>query len=138
MIEFNGIDILLDRRLGADQIRQGVAAVLSVEPCRVSVIDDVADYPERGSADVVSVVTPTSGEFAAVVSIQCEPMTLPFVNVWEVVEQLSAVLEAKVLVPSDGPDPYLMWLVQPDLPRRLVSLDADALEDDRYEIHSIG
>lgn len=134
---FSGIDIVLDRTLDADQIRRGIADVLSVEPDRVSVIDNVAEYPERGSADVVNVVTPVSGDFAAVVSINCEPLTLPFADVLDVVEQLSASLKIKILVPFDGPDPYLMWLIQPDLPRKLVGLDVDALAADSYEIRSI-
>jgi len=134
MTEFDGIDIVVDRQLGPDEVRQGITGVLSVEPGRISVISDVADYPERGDADVVCVVTPTSGEFAAVISIQCDPVEVPFSDILEVVQSLSSVFEATVLAPDDDPDPYTMWLVQPHAPRKKVSLDEAALEEERYEV----
>ncbi len=64
-------------------------------------------------------------------------MKLPFADVLEVAERLSSAFETKILAPSDGPDPYLMWLVQPDFPRRHVSIDEAAFENERYEIRSI-
>jgi hypothetical protein len=134
MIRFSGVDIVLHRRLGADPIRRGIAAALSVETAKVSVIDDVAHYPERAAADVVCVTTAISGDFAEVVSIQCEPKELPFASILEVVQRESSALGTAVLAPDDGPDPYVMWLVQPHLAPRQVSLDAAAFEDDRYEI----
>ena len=137
MMAFTGIDVVLEQKLETDRIRQGVAAALAVEFGRVSVIEDVADYPERDAASVVCVVTPTSGEFADVVSIQCESLKLPFTDALAVAEQLSSTLETRLLVPADDPNPYLMWLVQPDLSRRQVFMDEAAFEHDRYEIRDI-
>lgn len=134
MIVFDGIDIVVDRELGPDGLRRGIADVLSVPPGRVSVILDVAEYPERGDADVVCIVTGTSGQFATVISIQCDPIELPFSDFLEVAQCLSAAFEVTMLAPGDGPDPYTMWLVQPHAPRKKVGLVEAALQDDRYEI----
>ena len=133
-MEFRGVDVVVDRRLGVEEIRQGVAAVLSVELGRVSVIDDIAEYPERGDADVVCVITPMSGEFVAVISIQCEPVEVSFSNVLETVQQLSSSLRVTLLAPDSSPDPYSMWLVRPSFPPQRVSLDESALARERYEV----
>lgn len=136
MIEFGGIDIVLDRKLGDERTRDGVAAALSVETARVVVIHDMAQYPERQSADVVCVVTQTSGDFAEVVSIQCAPMKLPFARILDVVARLSSALQVRILAPDEGPNPYFMWLVEPEHSPIQVALDEAALEDERYEIRA--
>lgn len=104
---------------------------MSVDAARVAVIRDV---PEREVADIVCVVTPTSGDFVELVSIQCAPMELRIVGVLEVVQHLASVLQAKILAPDEGPNPYLMWLVEPDRQPRRVALNEAALENDRYEV----
>lgn len=134
MIEFRGIDIVLDRSPGKDRIRDSIAVVLSVEPARVAVVHDMRHYPEQRTADVVCVVTPTSGDFAEVVSIQCESMKLGFGHALEVVSQLSSILPARILAPDDSPDPYRMWLVEPSRTPVRVALNETALDAERYEI----
>jgi hypothetical protein len=136
MIMFSGIDILLDQTLGRDQLCHGVSAVLSVPAARVAVIHDVAQYPERGTADIVCVVTPTTGDFVELVSIQCETMVLRDVTVIDLVQRLASQLQAKILAPVDGPDPYLMWLVEPHREPRHVGLNVAALDQNRYELSS--
>lgn len=134
MIEFSGIDIVLDRMAGDDQLRNAVAATLSIEAARVAVIHDMADYPEGEAADVVCVLTQASGEFIQVVSIQCEPVTLRDAAILDVVGRLSSVLHARILAPDEGPDADLMWLLEPGRAPVRVELDADALDGGAYQL----
>jgi hypothetical protein len=70
MIEFNGIDIILQHRLDDDCVRRTLAAALRVPEGRVALIDDVSDYPNAGDADVVGVASSVGGEFTHLLSIQ--------------------------------------------------------------------
>ena len=41
MIEFNGLDIIVQHRMGDDSVRRALAATLSVPEVRVALVDDV-------------------------------------------------------------------------------------------------
>lgn len=137
MIVFSGIDIVIDVRLRPDQIRDAVASAVSVPARRVAVIYDLAKYPARESADVVCVVSGAAGHFVELISLQCEPMTLPFLHALDVVARFCSTVRVKALAPDDGPDPYLMWLVEPDRPPSQVAVDPAALDDHRYVIRHL-
>jgi hypothetical protein len=134
MTVFSGVDVVIDRQVGEDEIRESLAHVLPIDAARISVIDDVAKYPERTAADIVCITTSSAGEFAQVLSIQCEPVELPGRSTADVLQQLATTLNAKLLMPDEGDDPYVMWLLQPRLAPRRVALDEAALDEDRYEI----
>jgi hypothetical protein len=124
------VDLVVERHLSSQEISDGIAKVLSIEPTRVAVIEDMAEYPNRAAADVVCVATPALGQFAQVLSIQCRPMAVG--SYIEVSQRVADTLKVAVLVPSEGSDPYVMWLVRPNIGPELVSLNAAALDDDRY------
>ena len=137
MILFSGVDVVVDRRLGDDEIRECLAQATPVGKERISVIDDVANYPAQSAADIVCVVTPNPGQFSLVLSIQCEPLELPGERTADLIHQLATILEAKILMPDDGDDPYVMWLVQPNAAPKRVALDEAAFDEDRYEIRDL-
>lgn len=136
-MRFHGVDVLTQSRVEAGRLRQGVASVLSLEGHRVSVIRDVACYPERGAADVVCVVTPIQGDFSDSVSIQCDPIEAPVSSIIEFAQRLSVALGSAVLVPDEGHDPYVMWHVDLSGGCRKVSLDESALESDTYKVRDL-
>lgn len=134
MTVFSGVDVVIDRKLDDDEIRECLAHVFAINAARVSIIDDVAKYPERTAADIVCITTLNPGEFVQILSIQCEPIELPERSVADVFQQIASILNVRLLMPDEGEDPYVMWLLQPHLAPRRVALDVAALDEDRYEI----
>lgn len=137
MIDFSGVDIVLEKRLEADVFKEALSKILSLPVHRISVIDDIDRYPERGTADVVCVISPVAGQFAAVLSIQNGPIRLPLETPLEVTQQLASALKLKCLTPKEGVDPYLMWLVLPDSTPAAVALDPKALDEERYIVRPV-
>jgi hypothetical protein len=134
MTVFSGVDVVIDRKLDDDEIRECFARVFAINAARVSIIDDVAQYPERTAADIVCITTLNPGEFVQTLSIQCQPIELPERSVADVLQQIASLLNVRLLMPDEGEDPYVMWLLQPRLAPRRVALDVAALDEDRYEI----
>lgn len=134
MTVFSGVDVVIDRKLDDDEIRECLAHVFAINAARVSIIDDVAKYPERAAADIVCITTLNPGEFVQILSIQCEPIELPERSVADVLQQIASILNVRLLMPDEGEGPYVMWILQPHLAPRRVALDVAALDEDRYEI----
>ena len=77
------------------------------------------------------------GEFTRVLSIQVEPLALPYDTRAQLVQRLSELLGTQCLVPEDDDmDPYFMWLVSPGSAPSEIALDPVALEEGRYVIVS--
>ena len=134
MMEFRGTDAVFESQIGVERIKQAVAAVLSLPPSRVSIIDNIADYPERASADVVCLLTRTLGDFTLAVSIQCDPVHISLSKELDVVQRLVDALGVAALTPDDSPLPTSMWFVSPNATPERVSVDDSALDDGRFEI----
>ena len=135
MIEFNGIDIIVQHRMDDTVVRRGLAAALRVPESRVALIDDVSDYPEAGDADVVCVSSSVDGEFTRLLSVQADRLTLPYDTRAELMRVLCDVIGTKYLTPDDDSvDPYVMWFVSPGTDPVKVGLDSVALDDGRYVI----
>jgi hypothetical protein len=132
MIEFAGTDIVLETPKPLDCIRAAVAAALGVPDSRVAVIEDIANYPEPDSADAVGVVSSVEGDFAQLLSVQLQPMTVPYDTPLGPPQRIVDLLETRALVPIDEDNPYTMWLLAPVSPPRSASLDTDALDEERY------
>lgn len=135
MIEFNGIDIILQHRLDDDRVRRALAAVLRAPEGRVALIEDVSHYPEAGDADVVCVSSSVEGEFAQLLSIQVDRLTLPYDMHAQLRQALCETLGTQYLTPDDDDvNPYFMWLVSPGTMPGKVGLDPVALDEGRYVI----
>jgi hypothetical protein len=134
MTSLVGFDLVVERVVDAEVIRAALAKVFALPAERISIIDDLANYPERGAADIVCVVSPVIGEFAALLSIQSEPLQVPAETPLDVARVLAAVLGTRCLLPRDGVNPFLMWLVLPDSTASGVALDPEALAEERYVI----
>jgi hypothetical protein len=135
MIEFNGMDMIVQHRPPDVSVRRALAAALAVSEQRVVVIDDVSDYPETGSADVVCVSSPLEGEFTGLLSIQAERLVVPCETHEQLMQRLCNVLGTQCLVPDDEQDsPYLMWSISPGATPRKIGLDPVAFDDGRYVI----
>lgn len=134
MVEFRGIDVVIERVASDDEIKTALASALSVSQERVAVIDDVAKYPEVSAADVVCVVSPTRGGFASILSIDATCITLPGEDNFGPAQGIAENLRTRCLIPDDGPNPYVMWLISLNQSPRQVSLDVAALDEDRYVI----
>jgi len=135
MIEFNGIDIIVQHRPPDVSVRRALSAALVVSEERVVVIDDVSDYPEAGAADIVCVSSPLEGEFTGLLSIQVERLVVPCDTHEQLMRRLCDVLGTQCLVPDDEQEnPYLMWSISPGAAPRKIGLDPVAFDDGRYII----
>lgn len=134
MIEFKGIDLVFQRLTDGASLRRALAASIQVPEDRVSVIDDMSDYPDRATADVVGVTTPLEGNYSTMASIQTEPIVLPYDSSLSLVQHICELLNTQCLAPDEGANAYLMWLVSPKAAARRVALDPVALDEGRYEI----
>jgi hypothetical protein len=135
MIEFNGIDIILQHRLDDDRVRRTLATALRVPEGRVALINDMSDYPNSGDADVVGVASSVEGEFTHLLSVQAEHLTLPYETRAQLMQALAEALGSQYLTPDDDDeDPYFMWLISPGTGRGKVGLEPIALDEGRYVI----
>jgi hypothetical protein len=134
MIEFKGIDLVFQRLTDHASLRRALVASLQVAEDRVSVVDDMSEYPDRATTDVVGVTTPLEGDYSTMVSIQNEPIALPYDSSLSLVQHVCELLDTQCLAPDEGANPYLMWLVSPKAAARRVALDPVALDEGRYEI----
>ncbi|MEQ1572033.1 MAG: hypothetical protein ABMA64_40775, partial [Myxococcota bacterium] len=105
-----GVDVLIDRDGVSElELRDALAQVVSVSHDRVSVIDEIKNYPFREEADVVCTVSKVEGQFPTLLSIDgtgsCEDALL-------LVERLSGALEAGCLTGTDDVNPYAMWYIK--------------------------
>ena len=134
MIEFSGIDIILERQINDTSIRQALAASLGVPENRVIVIDDMSKYPESAAADVVCVTSSVEGEFIQLLSVQAGRLLLPYDEPLALIQSLCELLGTRCLAPDDDADPYCMWLISPGTARGRIQIDPIAFDDDRYVI----
>ncbi len=132
LIEFRGVDIVVERQVDDVRVRLALAQSLLVSEHRVAMIGEIENYPERRTADVVCVASPVEGDFSRILSIQTERLTLPYDTTVELVQRLGRILQTRCLVPNEGLDPYVMWLVSPDGSSERVELDVAAFDEDRY------
>jgi hypothetical protein len=134
MIEFKGIDLVFQRLTDRASLRRALAASMQFPEDRVSVIDDMSEYPDRAAADVVCITTPLEGDYSTMVSIQNEPIVLPYDSHLSLAQHICELLDTQCLAADEGADPYLMWLLSPRAAAQRVALDTVALDDGRYEI----
>lgn len=134
MIEFAGVDIVAERRIDETTLRRTLAEVFSVLDQRIVAIGDVAEYPATDTADIVCVRTQVDGQFAEILSIQCDKLVLPQASVLEVFALVAARLQMRCLMPDDSLDPFMMWCSSAGMKPELVALDPLALDAGRYEI----
>ena len=131
MIDFNGIDIL-DGDIDDATLHRGLACALTLPENRVRIIHDISDYPERGTADAVGVVSSIEGDFPLLLSVQATPLQLAYDDALGPIREFCSTTGARCLVPDDEHNPYTMWLVSPDRRTQSVSLDPAALDNERY------
>ncbi len=131
---FTGIVLIIDRAIDKDELRNCLAALLAMHPARIVVIHDIIDYPEREDADLVCVLTATTGEFSQILSIQCETINIAYSNSETLVRAFCTRLSVRCLMPVEHPDPYVMWLVTPHAQAKKVVLNVSSFDNGRYEI----
>lgn len=96
-------------------------------------IDDPANYPERDAADIVCVVSPIAGEFAAILSIQSAQMYVEGETLLDIARRLASALGTKRLLPREGSTPICCGVDgSPGSTASAVALDPDALADEHY------
>jgi len=134
MIEFSGIDIVLERQINDAGIRQALVASLGIPENRVIVIDDTSKYPESAAADVVCVISSVEGEFTQLLSVQTGRLLLPYDAPLALIQSLCEALGTRCLAPDDDADPYCMWLISPGTTPGRIEIDPIAFDDDRYVI----
>ena len=100
MIDFDGMDIVIQTPRDDDQVRRALSTALLMPPERVAVINDVGDYPETGAADVVCVTSPVDGEFTRLLSVQVSHQALPYDSREQLMQRICDVLDTRCLVPT--------------------------------------
>ena len=133
MMKFAGVDILIDRRVEANEVQACLAKVFGLDVGRVAVIDDIANYPDRSIADLVCTRSVLEGDFVCLLSMDSRPKVLEFESMVDLVQAISGTLAAKCLVPDDETlNPYAMWLMEPGCSPTRTFLNVDALEREIY------
>jgi hypothetical protein len=135
MIEFHGVDLVIQDRVDDDHVRRAVAMALGVPANRIALIDDVGDYPGPDAADVVCVSSAVGGEFSRLLSLQVERLALPYDAPLQLLQRICDLLGTPCLSPDEqDASPYSMWSLRPGAPPGKVSLDAAAQDDGRYVV----
>jgi hypothetical protein len=135
MIEFNGIDIIIQHQVDEGRVRRALAAALHVPEGHVALINDISHYPKAGDAEIVCVSSQVEGEFANLLSIQVDRTPLPYDTHAQLMQALCERLGVQYITPDDDDvDPYVMWFVSPGAVPRRVGLDPIALDEGRYVI----
>jgi hypothetical protein len=67
-------------------------------------------------------------------SIQTGERELAYESVEALEQRLCEALDSRCLVPDEGDNPYVMWLVSPREARRRVELDPVEYDEERYRI----
>jgi hypothetical protein len=101
MIDCNGMDIVIQHDLGDEVVRRALAATFLVPEGRISIIDDVGDYPRSGDFDVVCVSSQVEGEFARLLSIQSNHVALPYETRAQLTQALCEHLGIQYITPDD-------------------------------------
>jgi hypothetical protein len=135
VIDFNGIDIVIQHDLGDEVVRRALAETFLVPEGRISLINDIGDYPRSEDFDVVCVSSQVEGEFARLLSIQSNHVALPYETRAQLTQALCEHLGIQYITPDDDDtDPYFMWLISPGGAPSRVGLDPVAFDEDRYVI----
>ena len=135
MIEFHGVDLVIQDRVDDERVRRVVAMALGVAANRVVVIDDVGDYPESDAADVVCVSSAVGGEFSRLLSLQARGLALPYDAPLQLLQRICDLLGTLCLSPDEhDASPYAMWSLRPGAAPAKVTLDPAAQDHGRYVI----
>ena len=132
MKEFSGFDLVIKDPVSESKLRSALAEAFGVPEARTSVIDDIADYPEKEEADLVGVRTAVEGDFTSLVSIHTEPRALPYPEEHEIAQVISAKLGSDCLLPDESENPYAMYYIPVSGSVSRVFLDDEQAEEGRY------
>lgn len=136
-MEFRGVDIVIEKAASDAALRAAVSRGLGVPVDRIVVINDITKYPAKDQAEVVCVVSPVSGHFALLLSVQSDPIQVDVTTPFEFVQEVANDLQMKCLTPDLGDNPYLMWLIEPRSSPQRVAMDTDALDRGVYVVKRV-
>jgi len=135
-MDLTGVDLVLERPVDVSKVKRALQGVLSVPTEKIAVIYDIAQYPSREAAEVVCVVSTVGGDFGELLSIQTEHISIGCDDMVEFAQRVCSNLGVRCLMPLEGSNPYLMWLLSPDAPPEQVALDVSELDEDRYVVRT--
>jgi hypothetical protein len=133
MNNFNGLDIVTERRVEETTIRRAIAVALSLPEERISVTNNITPSP-MAPYDAVCTRTAINGQFAEILAIQCKKRDLPQLSELEVFTQLAHMLGVRCLMADEGPNPYIMWASDSGSAPTRVSMDPVSLDENHYNI----
>ncbi len=119
------IDVLFRVEIPLADVQTGIAEILGVSPDEVPVIEDIDDYPSAGSCYAVCQAYRLPDGFKQMLTINWPTGSLRE----RIGEFMARRFRVDCLLPSDSSDPYEMELVHPDGTRKLVSIDAHAVDE---------
>jgi hypothetical protein len=122
-------ELLVDRNLDAAAVVDAIVRLLPVEPAHVLVVADVTEAPVPADVKVLCERGEVRGEFPLRLSIYVRDPELATADARAFAGRLCELLGCRCLVPDGSPDPYCMLLVEGVGRERLVSLDAELLDE---------
>lgn len=131
MIALTGIDFIIEKDVDDDTIATAVAAALAVSVEQVAVIGDIVEQPPKDAYEVVLLRHAIEGQFATLISLSCA--TRQIESAQFLARSVARHLRCSVLIPDDSTDdPDAMLLASNAGDVKLVQLDAEALNQERY------
>lgn len=133
-----GHDILVNRRLSEDEIRDAIATTLGVSPEAIFVFDGDAG-PPHDDADGTSITVmhvATDGDFVMLLNVDART---PERATWAesldpvlTIQRFCDYLGVEAIVDDGTADPYAGLYLRPGHLPQLVEFDVDELDADRY------
>ncbi len=118
-------ELLLERPIAANELRTVFAQVLHLEVERIALVSTMAEAPPLTGAALET--TDLEGDFPLQLCIYTA--AAPPQELTAVAAEVAALLDVRILVPSNSPDPYVMVLVEPTGIVGEVNLDTESLDE---------
>lgn len=131
-------DIVVDRSLREDEIREGMKTMFGIDSRQIAVISSIAEIIGVGDARVACAVSPLPGPFCTMLSVYILDAEMPAPTPLEAVAKFCTALQCCCLVADDSPNPYSAWLMSASGEAHQVYLRPSNLDRNEYVISSRG
>lgn len=124
-------DLLLEQKISWPLLRTALANALAARAELVSVVSSVEN--DTSNSPIVAEVGEAQGQFRMRLSLYLRDYPVPPMS--EAMSKLASLLDTRILVSDDSPNPYSMILIAAGCAPRKVALDVDRL--DQHEEYCI-
>lgn len=124
-------DLLLEREVSGPRLQAAIANALATRAELVSIVSSIEN--DTSHSPIVAEVGEAHGEFRTRLSLYLRDCPVP--PTYETVSKLASLLDMRILISDETPNPYTMILFEADNAPRKVALDVDSLDQrEEYRI----